>query len=137
MKNTGLIIKELMDSKSISAYELSRETGVSESTIGRIVKGKSKPNKSTLLSIASFMKVPIDYLKTGDKDHLYQENIVSELEINQISGPRPEYGSPKIEDIVRFVLSNQDKMNKNINWKNFVEGIKSKGVIEYLSSSKK
>ena len=50
-------IKKLIELKSISPYLISKNTGVSEATLSRILSGKTKkPNASTIASILSFLE---------------------------------------------------------------------------------
>ena len=42
-------IKELMQSKDMSIYRLSKETGISDSLLGKILSGKVKDPRSQVL----------------------------------------------------------------------------------------
>ena len=54
-------IKELMESKDMSIYRLSKETGISDSLLGKILSGKVKdPRISTVKQIAKALDVKID-----------------------------------------------------------------------------
>ena len=54
-------IKELMQSKDMSIYRLSKETGISDSLLGKILSGKVKdPRISTVKQIAKALDVKID-----------------------------------------------------------------------------
>lgn len=54
-------IKELMQSKDMSIYRLSKETGISDSSLGKILSGKVKdPRISTVKQIAKALDVKID-----------------------------------------------------------------------------
>lgn len=54
-------IKELMQSKDMSIYRLSKETGISDSLHGKILSGKVKdPRISTVKQIAKALDVKID-----------------------------------------------------------------------------
>ena len=54
-------IKELMQSKDMSIYRLSKETGISDSLLGKILSGKVKdPRTSTVKQIAKALDVKID-----------------------------------------------------------------------------
>ena len=54
-------IKELMQSKDMSIYRLSKETGISDSLLGKILSGKVKdPRISTVKQIAKELDVKID-----------------------------------------------------------------------------
>lgn len=54
-------IKELMQSKDMSIYRLSKETGISDSLLGKLLSGKVKdPRISTVKQIAKALDVKID-----------------------------------------------------------------------------
>lgn len=54
-------IKELMQSKDMSIYRLAKETGISDSLLGKILSGKVKdPRISTVKQIAKALDVKID-----------------------------------------------------------------------------
>lgn len=54
-------IKELMQSKDMSIYRLSKETGISDSLLGKILLGKVKdPRISTVKQTAKALDVKID-----------------------------------------------------------------------------
>ena len=61
MKNT--MLKKLLEKNRISAYRLSKETGVSESAISKILNGKTgirDVSAGTLYSISSYFNVPME-----------------------------------------------------------------------------
>ena len=54
-------IKELMQSKHMSIYRLSKETGISDLLLGKILSGKVKdPRISTVKQIAKVLNVKVD-----------------------------------------------------------------------------
>lgn len=64
MKKTPLLAKNLrhlMDAMRLSQNALARMTGISQTTIGRILSGEHKaPETKTLLTIAEFFKISVD-----------------------------------------------------------------------------
>ena len=62
----GERLQKLLDKKGITAYMLSDYTGVSQSTISRILNKNSKPNASTLKLLANYFKVPALWILNGD-----------------------------------------------------------------------
>ena len=54
-------LKEIMNLKHISIYRLSKETGISDSLLGKILSGKVKnPRIDTMKRIAKALDVSID-----------------------------------------------------------------------------
>ena len=54
-------LKEIMNLKHISIYRLSKETGISDSLLGKILSGKVKnPRIDTVKRIAKALDVAID-----------------------------------------------------------------------------
>lgn len=67
MKN--IMLKKLLEKNRISAYRLSKETGISESAISKIINGKTgirDVSAGTLYSISSYFNVPMDSFLNTD-----------------------------------------------------------------------
>jgi len=62
----GTRIKKLIRNKGISAYNVSKETGISQSTLSRILNSDTKPNMNNLKILSKYFKVDEDWLLTGD-----------------------------------------------------------------------
>ena len=60
-------LRELMRDKGINQNELADFLGVKRSTITMYVNGKSYPEFRTLIKIAEFFDVSLDYLVTGER----------------------------------------------------------------------
>lgn len=54
--------KTIIDKKGITAYKVSKDTGIPYSTLSDWKLGKSKPKYDKLLKIASYLEVSIDDL---------------------------------------------------------------------------
>lgn len=55
-------LKRIMESHNISAYKLSKETGISDSLIGYYINGKSNPSEKNLRKLSEFFNVSVDQL---------------------------------------------------------------------------
>lgn len=65
-----IALKAIMDSKGISAQELSEITGISKIAIWNYASGRNKPDPETLCTIADALDVSLDMLVRGkEKDH--------------------------------------------------------------------
>ena len=58
-------IFKIMDTKGISAYKLSKETGISESVISRWKNGEQSPSLSSLVKVAHFFNCGLSELMKG------------------------------------------------------------------------
>lgn len=59
-------IFQLMDTKGVSAYKLSKETGISESVISRWRSGEQSPSVSSLVKVAYYFQCGLSELMKGD-----------------------------------------------------------------------
>ena len=60
-------IFKLMDSKGVTAYKLSKATGISESVISRWKSGEQSPSISSLVKVARFFDCGLSELMKGNK----------------------------------------------------------------------
>lgn len=56
-----------MDNKGITAYKLSKETGISESVISRWKNGEQSPNVSNLVKVAHYFQCGLSELMKGEE----------------------------------------------------------------------
>ncbi|MFQ8662242.1 MAG: helix-turn-helix domain-containing protein [Lachnospiraceae bacterium] len=61
------IFSKLLHDYGVTPYKVSKETGVSQSTLSDWKLGKITPKSDTMKKIADFFGVTVDYLMTGDK----------------------------------------------------------------------
>jgi addiction module HigA family antidote len=58
----GEILKEeFLDPMGISAYRLSKETGLSQTRLGQLMKGKRSMTAETAVKLARFFEVPPEF----------------------------------------------------------------------------
>lgn len=60
-------LDKLMTEKKVSAYKISKETGISDRLIGYWRNGEKMPSAENLLSIANYFGISVDYLLTGEE----------------------------------------------------------------------
>lgn len=58
-------IFKLMDNKGVTAYKLSKETGISESVISRWKSGEQSPSISNLVKVAHYFQCGLSELMKG------------------------------------------------------------------------
>lgn len=59
-------IFNLMDNKGVTAYKLSKETGISESVISRWKSGEQSPSISNLVKVAHYFQCGLSELMKGE-----------------------------------------------------------------------
>lgn len=60
------VFSDLLQSRDITAYQMSKDTGISQGMISHWKSGKRLPAANHLLTIASYLGVSVEYLLTGD-----------------------------------------------------------------------
>lgn len=61
------IFEQLLQKFNVTPYKISKETGVTQTTLSNWKNGKSTPSTANMQKIADYFKVSIDYLMTGDE----------------------------------------------------------------------
>lgn len=60
-------LRHVIDSKGISAYEISQATNISQATLSRILNNSTnKPAKTTLNTLAKYLQINPTWLQTGE-----------------------------------------------------------------------
>lgn len=60
-------LRHVIDSKGISAYEISQATNISQATLSRILNNSTnKPAKTTLITLAKYLQINPTWLQTGE-----------------------------------------------------------------------
>lgn len=62
------IFAKLMKSKGCSAYQVSKATGVAQSTLSDWKNGKTEPKLDKMKKIADYFNVSVEYLTTGKEN---------------------------------------------------------------------
>jgi len=77
MSTVAQRLNQAIEIRKSTPYAISKHTGVSQSTIGRILKGESKTiNRSTIASICNYLNISEDWL-LGQSDVMSSINISS------------------------------------------------------------
>ncbi|MCO7122061.1 helix-turn-helix domain-containing protein [Ihubacter massiliensis] len=59
--------EKLLQQHGVTAYKVSKETGVTQSTLSDWKRGRSTPKSSNMKKIADYFHVSVDYLMTGNE----------------------------------------------------------------------
>lgn len=61
------IFEQLLNEQNLTAYKVSKETGVTQTALSNWKTGKSTPNTKTLQKLADYFGVTVDYLINGEE----------------------------------------------------------------------
>lgn len=65
------VFEQLLQKFGVTPYKISKQTGVTQTTLSNWKNGKSTPSNSNLQKIADYFGVSVDYLMTGEeKDYI-------------------------------------------------------------------
>ncbi|ELC8416824.1 helix-turn-helix domain-containing protein [Clostridium perfringens] len=93
----GKKIKELRLANELTIKDLSKKTGIGQSTISELETGKAKkPRFDTLVKIANVLEVDVNYLLGNDKDDMQIIN------------------NPELKEFVDLYLQTDDETKKLI-----------------------
>lgn len=67
--NGYLAFSKLLNERGVTAYKVSKETGVTQSTLSGWKRGRSTPKTDNMKKIADYFGVSIDYLMTGKESN--------------------------------------------------------------------
>ena len=62
------IFEQLLQKYGLSAYKVSKETGITQSTLSDWKRGRSTPKTENMKKIADYFGVTVDYLMTGKEE---------------------------------------------------------------------
>lgn len=65
------ILRNIRKSSGKSIRDVARETGISYDNLGRYERDENEPNIATLIILADYYKVSLDYLLRGDEDGFF------------------------------------------------------------------
>ena len=127
------IFEQLLQKNGVTAYKVSKETGVTQSTLSDWKRGRSTPKSDNMKKIADYFGVSVDYLMTG-KDEPKQKapelnkrderDIAKDLEIlreklaNKELGPAAYDGEDIPEDDADLFLGQVELMLRRLKAKN-------------------
>lgn len=95
-------LRELRKEKGISLKELGAEIGVAESTMSLYENGKRQPDYETLLKLAEYFGVSVDYLLRGNDnfERLPEELVILNRNAKKLSPEKRK----KLLDMARIMF---------------------------------
>lgn len=88
------IFEQLLQKHGISAYRVSKEAGITQSTLSDWKRGRSTPKSENMKKIADYFGVSIDYLMTGQESSDKNEPVLK----------------PKDEKDIKEILANTEQL---------------------------
>lgn len=79
------IFEQLLQKYGITAYKVSKATGVTQTSLSNWKSGRSTPSAKTLQKIADYFGVSIEYLMTGKEDIIEKETILTSKDERDIA----------------------------------------------------
>jgi transcriptional regulator with XRE-family HTH domain len=134
LKSLGDRLSYIMDSKGLSAYKVSQDTGISQSNLSRLKKEKQKPNSTTLEILANYLQIRKDWLLKGEGAiELNKEIKQANTGIKSSAYYHEKFGNISDEDLRVLFMVNHDRLLKvSPEYQNFIGMIEAKAKEEYL-----
>lgn len=79
------IFEKLLQKYGVTAYKVSKATGVTQTSLSNWKSGRSTPSAKTLQKIADYFGVSIEYLMTGKEDIAEKETILTSKDEKDIA----------------------------------------------------
>lgn len=79
------IFEKLLIKHGVTAYRVSKETGITTATLTSWKQGKYTPKREKLQKIADYFGVSIEYLMTGKEDIVEKETILTSKDERDIA----------------------------------------------------
>ena len=127
------IFEQLLQKYGLTAYKVSKETGITQSTLSDWKRGRSTPKTENMKKIADYFGVTVDYLMTG-KDEVKEitpeltardeRDIKKDLDslreklVNREFGPASYDGEDIPDEDIDLFLGQVDLMLRRVKIKN-------------------
>jgi len=79
------IFEQLLQKYGVTAYKVSKETGVTQSTLSDWKRGRSTPKTNNMKKIADYFGVSLDYIMTGKEESRKKETNLTAKDERDIS----------------------------------------------------
>lgn len=127
------IFEQLLQKYGLTAYKVSKETGVTQSTLSDWKRGRSTPKTENMKKIADYFGVSVEYLMTGkeepkeksqeltardERDIKKDLDSLREKLINKEFGPASYDGQDIPDDDIDLFLGQVDLMLRRVKAKN-------------------
>lgn len=108
------ILNDLMDSRNLSAYKMSKDTGISDRLIGYWRKGDKLPSAENLIILANYFNTSVDFLLGRS-----EPNIIPTFTVFSLTEEEKANANLK-KMVTNFELLNIQAQNAVIEYLNYV-----------------
>ena len=84
--------KKILEERGLTAYKVSKDTGIAQTSFSDWKKGKSKPSAEKIKILSDYLGVSLEYLLGGNEEAGLDNNL------------EPISGFDSAEDAVKFIL---------------------------------
>lgn len=112
------ILDKEMTRRNLSNYQLSKETGISDSLVGYWRNGKRKPTLDNLILLSKYFNVTIDYLVSGSPNSTLFGNYslsTDETELISTYNQLDRRGQHRVHTIIYEELDRMESQNEPAN----------------------
>ncbi|WP_278839970.1 helix-turn-helix domain-containing protein [Holdemania filiformis] len=85
-------LKKILEERGLTAYKVSKDTGIAQTSFSDWKKGKSKPSVEKIKILSDYLGVSLEYLLGGNEETGLDNNL------------KPISGFNSAEDAVKFIL---------------------------------
>lgn len=104
------IFEKLLKERGITAYRVSKDTGISTATLTDWKKGRSSPKSDKLQKIADYFHVSVDYLLGQNQKNIPADESSEDLKkIEKLMNQLTPENRNKAMDYIDLLLNSQDK----------------------------
>ena len=108
-------IKKLRKGKNLTQEQLCKQIGIAQSTLGMIESNKREAGKKTLIKIAEFFNITVDYLLSDDEETENTKEIKKERDYSLTIKEQENIDAEAkkiIEDLTMSFSKNKDSLNE-------------------------
>ncbi len=109
------IFERLLQLHNVTAYQVSKATGISQSTLSDWKKKRSVPKNDKMQKIADYFGVSLQYLLTGTESEPVQPDILDEIDVAFYGDYKALDDEQKeiLRDMVRAMRRRREEKEKN------------------------
>lgn len=107
------ILRILRRKKNLSQKDLGNKLGLAESTIGMYEQGKRQPDYETLLKIADYFEVTVDYLLSNKNSALTNDPISDDPDLQIAFKEASDFSEEARKQTIDFINYIKEKEKKS------------------------
>ncbi len=127
-------IQESLETKNITAYEIAKNTKLSEVAINRIKRGEVKnPNDNTINILSEYLETHYGINKVWLTTGQGIEQLPTLPAMEQLQKMASGEKEKKLNQIATFIIKNETDMMENALFKSFIEKLAYRIVIDTMN----